>query len=59
MRNLGTSESGYPVLMDSEYRKGEEFSARVYAIEDESRYIKVSKVPALALSMELKEYIKK
>mgnify|MGYP003340794688 CR=1 FL=1 len=58
---MGISDtSGYPILIDSGYKKGEQaFTARVYAIEDESRYIKVSNVPPLALSMELKEYMVK
>jgi hypothetical protein len=56
---IGTNDSGYPIFMDPEYKKGEPFTAKVYAIEDESRYLKVSNVPALALSLELKAYLAK
>ena len=51
---VGTSASGYPIIQDPGYQKGVPFTARVYTIEDESRYLKVSKVPSLALSMELR-----
>ena len=54
---VGTSVSGYPIIQDPGYQKGEPFTARVYTIEDESRYLKVSNVPALALSMELKAFL--
>jgi hypothetical protein len=54
---VGTSVSGYPIIQDPEYQKGEPFTARVYTIEDESRYLKVSNVPALALSLELKTFL--
>jgi hypothetical protein len=54
---VGTSVSGYPIIQDPEYQKGEPFTARVYTIEDESRYLKVSNVPPLALSMELKAFL--
>jgi hypothetical protein len=46
---VGTSLSGYPIIQDPGYKKGEPFTARVYTIEDESRYLKVSNVPVLAL----------
>ena len=54
---VGTSLSGYPIIQDPGYQKGEPLTARVYTIEDESRYLNVSNVPALALSMELKAFL--